>query len=329
MAKYNERDPRWIVEERSDGTNVHNWHWTEKDCTEWSREKLELLFHEVKLTTEDDSITVQLTKLASLEGEAFLNNRKNKLIASFDFIVKISWEGRSGDDVVDGYIEVPNFSDEQDEEDWEIRIHHQSLTDSKLSQNCKEQIHKTGRLKIRSLLSDFVKELKSGSSFNEVRETERKVESQEMKLKPDGGGGGGVHRLELIENYNANPQDIYDCFVHPGKLQAFTQSTAKVEAKTGGCFSWFDGSITGKFVSIMAPSYLELDWRFSNWPEGHFSKVVMNFENPEPGLTVLKLIQEGIPESDQFGNANVLEVTQTGWRERIMQRIRMVFGYGV
>ena len=27
MAKWGEGDPRWIVEERPDGTNVNNWHW--------------------------------------------------------------------------------------------------------------------------------------------------------------------------------------------------------------------------------------------------------------------------------------------------------------
>ena len=27
MAKWGEGDPRWIVEDRTDGTNVNNWHW--------------------------------------------------------------------------------------------------------------------------------------------------------------------------------------------------------------------------------------------------------------------------------------------------------------
>ena len=27
MAKVGETDPRWIVAERADGTNVNNWHW--------------------------------------------------------------------------------------------------------------------------------------------------------------------------------------------------------------------------------------------------------------------------------------------------------------
>lgn len=28
MAKWGEGDPRWIVEERADATNVNNWHWS-------------------------------------------------------------------------------------------------------------------------------------------------------------------------------------------------------------------------------------------------------------------------------------------------------------
>lgn len=27
MAKWGAGDPRWIVEERPDATNVNNWHW--------------------------------------------------------------------------------------------------------------------------------------------------------------------------------------------------------------------------------------------------------------------------------------------------------------
>lgn len=27
MARWGEGDPRWIVEERPDATNVNNWHW--------------------------------------------------------------------------------------------------------------------------------------------------------------------------------------------------------------------------------------------------------------------------------------------------------------
>lgn len=40
MAKWGEGDPRWIVEERPDATNVNNWHWTEKNADAWSKAKI-------------------------------------------------------------------------------------------------------------------------------------------------------------------------------------------------------------------------------------------------------------------------------------------------
>jgi hypothetical protein len=43
MAKWGEGDPRWIVEERADGTNANNWHWKEKNATVWSKQTLKSL----------------------------------------------------------------------------------------------------------------------------------------------------------------------------------------------------------------------------------------------------------------------------------------------
>ena len=42
MARWGEGDPRWIVEERPDATNVNNWHWTEKNADAWSKAKIKV-----------------------------------------------------------------------------------------------------------------------------------------------------------------------------------------------------------------------------------------------------------------------------------------------
>ena len=42
MAKWGEGDPRWIVEERPDATNVNNWHWSERNADTWSKSKLQV-----------------------------------------------------------------------------------------------------------------------------------------------------------------------------------------------------------------------------------------------------------------------------------------------
>jgi len=51
MAKYGEGDSRWIVEDRSDGANVHNWHWSEKDCMPWAKTRLAELFQGCTVST--------------------------------------------------------------------------------------------------------------------------------------------------------------------------------------------------------------------------------------------------------------------------------------
>nr|CAD7441558.1 unnamed protein product [Timema bartmani] len=61
MAKWGEGDPRWIVEERPDATNVNNWHWTEKNACAWSVDKLKELL--VNLLMESDIGKYKFTTL--------------------------------------------------------------------------------------------------------------------------------------------------------------------------------------------------------------------------------------------------------------------------
>ena len=68
MAKWGEGDPRWIVEERPDATNVNNWHWTEKNADGWSKKKLEQLF--VNLIIEDPKVgNVVIEEMEKCEGK--------------------------------------------------------------------------------------------------------------------------------------------------------------------------------------------------------------------------------------------------------------------
>ena len=56
--------------------------------------------------------------------------------------------------------------------------------------------------------------------------------------------------------------------------------------------------------------------------------MTITLSSPEPGTTILKLQQTGIPDYDRFGQA-VMEQTESGWKGQIFTRIRQVFGYGV
>ncbi|XP_018430445.1 PREDICTED: activator of 90 kDa heat shock protein ATPase homolog 1 [Nanorana parkeri] len=91
MAKWGQGDPRWIVEQRADATNVNNWHWTERDATAWSNDKLKELFLAVSVAGGEGECEV--TEVSKMEGEASINNRKGKLIFFYEWDIKLSWKG--------------------------------------------------------------------------------------------------------------------------------------------------------------------------------------------------------------------------------------------
>lgn len=52
--------------QREDGTNVNQWHWTEKDCMQWSKARLGELFSNLQLV--DSTVKAHTTGLESVTG---------------------------------------------------------------------------------------------------------------------------------------------------------------------------------------------------------------------------------------------------------------------
>ena len=55
----------------------------------------------------------------------------------------------------------------------------------------------------------------------------------------------------------------------------------------------------------------------------------MDLKEPEPGHTIVTFKQTDIPKADRFGNEEVYDNTEKGWKTQIFLRIRQVFGYGL
>ena len=163
MAKWGEGDPRWIVEERPDATNVNNWHWTEKNADSWSKKKLEELF--VNQVIESPSVgSVVFEELEKCDGEARVNNRKAKLIFFYEWELKLKWKGHvNGKDEpeVKGSVEIPNLSEEHsDMKDVDIEVN--LTTKGPEAVILKEMLRKgDGAKAIREKLKNYVDALKT------------------------------------------------------------------------------------------------------------------------------------------------------------------------
>ena len=93
MARWGEGDPRWIVEERPDATNVNNWHWAEKNADSWSRQKLKDLFLE-KQFSDSGVVHITVDGVESCQGEARVNNRKGKIMVFFEWNLVLTFRGQ-------------------------------------------------------------------------------------------------------------------------------------------------------------------------------------------------------------------------------------------
>merc|ERR1711998_89602 len=90
MAKFGEGDARWIVEERKDGANVNNWHWTEKNVTEIAERRLNEMLPDYSEALE--AAGCRLTAVGKFAGFVNLTNRKGKLNTQYCLDVELKWK---------------------------------------------------------------------------------------------------------------------------------------------------------------------------------------------------------------------------------------------
>lgn len=161
-------DPRWIVEERPDATNVNNWHWKESNATNWSKDKLNDLLLHFEINSDDGNLNAKIIEFDKLEGEATCNNRKGKLIYFYEWNLVMTWHGRILNDEaaekIKGKITIPNLSEENSIDEIDISV---TVDES----NCKSDVLKQfmyniGRDKIRAQVDKYMTSLKNDYAKN-------------------------------------------------------------------------------------------------------------------------------------------------------------------
>jgi len=346
MAKWGEGDPRWIVEERADATNVNNWHWSEKNATNWSKDKLKELLTGLKI--ENAQYSAQIKEITKCEGEATANNRKAKLIFFYEWVINGDWEAtlKSSENktVYKGNFEVPNLSEEHDRpEDVDVSIH---IKDSK-QQKLYEFMKTEGIKLIREQFAAYIRLLKEEYSQGLILPTNKENAPSTTPLKTTPGdkkivlspetnkalpasassdnGSGGVKiltkKLTLTEEFKCQVGEIYDVFVDINRVRAFTHHQNIVyEPEKGGKFALFDSNVTGSFIELVRNKKIVMSWRNKRWPENHFSTATLEFAEKED-CTEISLSQTGIPQ-------NFVENTEEGWKNFYFHSIKQTFGYG-
>nr|CAH7763029.1 unnamed protein product [Callosobruchus chinensis] len=303
MAKWGEGDPRWIVEERPDATNVNNWHWTEKNASPWSQDRIRELFKDIAVKT--DAADLKIVEVESMEGEASANNRKGKLIFFYEWDLVLKWKGSltGSDKQYSGKIKIPNLSEENDVSELDIQIAVE--TDDEASSKLKQIMMKDGKELVRSQLSKYIAGLKEEFSKGMIL-------PKKGEVKPDS--------IKQTQKFQCTAEEFYDALTRLELVTAFTRGDVQLDLSKGGKFSLFGGNIIGLFDELVPAKKIVQQWRYKQWPEGHYSVVTINI-NQKDDHTEVSLEQAGVPKSE-------IDVTKENWQRYYWDAIKQTFGFG-
>ncbi|CAL1534985.1 unnamed protein product [Lymnaea stagnalis] len=343
MAKWGEGDPRWIVEDRPDATNVNNWHWVEKNATNWSKEKIKELLLGLKF--ENEKGICEIKEINSIEGEASANNRKAKLIFFYEFEIKGEWSGMLKDDIKSykGKFVIPNLSEENDASEIDVNVTaDQSCNEA---HQIKDIFKAEGTKRIQAQLAKYITDLKTeygsniilptkNSDQNQGLQPSQSINNKENKPKQelnkfitsdtsksaDIGVKIPTKTLTMTESFNCQASDLYRALTFKPMVEAYMGSGIVFEPVKGEKFSLYGGNITGEFVELIPDQKITQRWRVKSWPPEHYSEVTIELTGTE-GTTTLNLKQSGIPGAE-------LDKTREGWRENYWNRMRQIFGFG-
>jgi activator of HSP90 ATPase len=325
MALKGHGDPRWIVENREDGKNVNNWHWTETDLTNWTKKRLSEILEGIQL--ENNKIEAKITS-CDTNGEVSVNTRKGKTIMFYELEINLKWEGElksSDENITKGTIQIPYISEENDDNDFEVRV----TVENENQRLLKDEVRSLSIPILKEKIPQFLKELREVSKSQTKLQLKEQpssklldkmsVEQQQIKAQKV---KSNIHSTSFTikEKFMCSPEDLFWCLTDPQRVKVYAGSDAEISPEKGAKFKLFGGSVQGENLEIEIGKKIVQKWRFSNWPEDHYSTVTITLEGKE-GKTYLTLLQTNVPEDDK-------EHTEQGWATNFWNRIKGIFGYG-
>jgi len=114
-----------------------------------------------------------------------------------------------------------------------------------------------------------------------------------------------------------DPQTVYEALMDSKKHSTFTGQAAKMSSKVGGKFTAYGGYIEGKNTELVPGKKIVQDWRASDWPEGHISKVTYAMKKEGKG-TKLTFTQTNVP------NEFAKDIAQ-GWKDYYWVPMKKMF----
>lgn len=78
--------------------NPNNWHWVNKDVSQWTRQWFEDNLQKVE--AKEGDVEVKISKVQSMDGDVDVSQRKGKVITIFDIKLVLEYTGKGTRELV-------------------------------------------------------------------------------------------------------------------------------------------------------------------------------------------------------------------------------------
>eukprot|EP00695_Tsukubamonas_globosa_P003522 TRINITY_DN677_c0_g1_i1.p1 TRINITY_DN677_c0_g1~~TRINITY_DN677_c0_g1_i1.p1 ORF type:complete len:184 (-),score=51.30 TRINITY_DN677_c0_g1_i1:74-553(-) len=141
--------------------NVNNWHWEEKNWTEWTYTRLREVLSNV--TVDIPSGSLKSIEVNGLHGEAYVNIRKGKKRVGYELDFSVKWEGElqdgSGAEVAKskGSIKFPYVCEDSEDEPMqnEVSVEGKTPADDRLKEAVRKLLVPLLVDKIKAVIDDL------------------------------------------------------------------------------------------------------------------------------------------------------------------------------
>eukprot|EP01103_Thecamoeba_quadrilineata_P005373 TRINITY_DN15188_c0_g1_i1.p1 TRINITY_DN15188_c0_g1~~TRINITY_DN15188_c0_g1_i1.p1 ORF type:complete len:335 (-),score=58.49 TRINITY_DN15188_c0_g1_i1:72-1076(-) len=329
MARYGAGDPRWLVQERTDGTNVNNWHWSDYNCSTVAKSRLSDSLSKLSIIENGEEFC-RLVSVETIVGEVTVSVRKGKLLVFYEFDLKVKWEGcRGKGELQTGTVHIPNI--ETDDDDYEANISSKSKNTD--SDYFIKAIKSKGLSLIQNQIEELVQEIKKEYQNKLLKEvptnTKQTSTNCGVAFRETNGASGSSNSsstdqttasLSLNTFFSASAKEVYEALLDGPRNSAFTQSECQIDPKIGGKFSLFHGNIHGEFLELVPHQRIKKTWRMSTWATGTVSEVIIELKEEKNGVW-LNLSQKGVPAQEK-------EKTESGWTENYWHGMKVMHNWG-
>ncbi|KAF8808998.1 chaperone activator [Phlegmacium glaucopus] len=278
-----------------------NWHWKNKNITQWGREWFERELPTISVTGDNENEVVSISKVTDIDGDIELGQRKSKLITIFDCKVVLKWAGIASDgSEVKGTLTIPEVSHEIICDGLSDFVYQWSLTTdpspevNALFTLARSRLPNVIEAKLSSFPGAIIdvhgKDLtvsadpsRSGtpapgiSTSVAVSSSSSSTPAARPKV-PEKNVNSTTVTVEA--DFQASAEDLFSLLTDAKRIPMWTRAPAESLAQPGTEYSLFGGGVKGKYITLIPQKEIVQTWALQSptWPLGHDAILTTTFK---------------------------------------------------